>query len=359
MDERRERTKMLKQIFSLKSFFSWKELLQNAARFRKARGPLRGYATTVALWALMECGCLEALPSGSALSIEAFARERRLDPKLLRSLCRYLNRIGILRLEGEEVSWERRGKKFWEDASGVFQLFHAYEPIFSSLSAQLKKETVFGENLFRRESEVAEGFARLGRGFMFPMMEKILLREKVRSVVDLGCQAAELSGYLCERHPDFRGLGIDHSPAMIDQARERIRALGLDGRLELLQADMFEIDRLNHDFSSYETVTAIDLFHGYFWDGEDRLLSLFRKFKKIFHRQRFLVSEICLPPEKGMRKIAYPYPEHELFHDLTRQKSFAKGELESLWERAGFRIRKRWEMNQIAGRVCLLLEGEA
>jgi hypothetical protein len=57
-----------------------------------------------------------------------------------------------------------------------------------------------------------------------------------------------------------------------------------------------------------------------------------------------------------MRKIAYPYAEHEFFHDLSHQKSFASKELENLLQQAGFKIQKKWMMNKIAGRICLLLQ---
>src|SRR5262249_45867867 len=184
--------------------------------------------------------------------------------------------------------------------------------------------------------------------------QRIIAREGFHSLVDLGCAEIELSSYLCERDASMRCLGIDSSPEVLADAQRKIERMKLESRVHVLWADIFEIDRVHEDFSEYELVTAVDLFHGYYLEGEERLLLLFQKMRKVFPQQRFLFSEICLPPHSAMRKVAYPYTEHELFHDLTRQRSFAAGKLEDLLSRSGYRIDKQWNYNQIAGRVCLL-----
>ncbi len=346
---------MIFQTLTLKRFFSWGELLSNLRMMRRARSPLRGYVTTLSFWALIDIGLLDLLSKSSEISLQEFAKNRQLNENILFYICRYLHRAGYLKIQGDRLSLTQSGRRFWNDVFGVFHLFSAYEPLFSSLSRQLMNQASFGKNLYRREDEVALGFSVLGRNFLFKIMARIVEKEGFRSIVDLGCAEAELSRFLCEGDPQMSCLGIDYSAEMIEKGNKRIEDADLKTRVRLMQADMFEIDRLTHDFSSYELVTAIDLFHGYFWEGEEKLLNLFQKLRRVFSRQRFLISEICLPPEKCMKKIAYPYMEHEFFHDLTHQKSFAPGELESLLERAGFRIRKKWNLNKIAGRICLLL----
>jgi ubiquinone/menaquinone biosynthesis C-methylase UbiE len=341
------------QLTSLKRFFSWRELLSNVRALKRARAPLRGYVTTVCFWALMEIGFLDPLAEG-AVSRKEFAESRRLNEEILFFVCRYLQRSRYLDMKGDSVAWTPKGLRFWREAFGVFHLFHAYEPLFSSLAIQLRNQAAFGKDLFRREEEVAAGFAELGKSFLFKIMLGIIQREGFRRVVDLGCAEVELSSFLCERNPEIRCLGIDHSPEMIEGAREKIGRLGLGSQIDLVLADMFEIEKAGRDFSDYDVVTAIDLFHGYFWEGEEKLFRLFEKLGRFFRRQHFLISEICLPPMKAMAKIAYPYVEHELFHDLTRQRSFQAGELESLLARSGFVIQKKWNFDKIAARICLL-----
>jgi 2-polyprenyl-3-methyl-5-hydroxy-6-metoxy-1,4-benzoquinol methylase len=347
---------LLDQLLTLNKFFSWKTILLDGPRtMHLAREPIRGYLTTLAFWTLMDAGLLEALEKEPKIQLKDFAEKRNLNPKILFFVCRYLHRNQYLRLRGDEVGFTPKGKKFWKEVYGVFHLFFAYEPMFSTLSAQLKNQASFGRELSRREDEVARGFQELGGKFLFPLMRGILEEHRFKKVIDLGCGEVYLSAFLCSADPQIECLGIDHSPEIVARASQRIQELGFESRIKLLLADMFQLEVGEYNFSNYEVVTAIDLFHGYFWEGPEKLRQLFPRLKRVFHRQQFLISEICLPPDSRMRNIAYPNPEHELFHDLTHQRSFSPGELEALLQEAGFQIKKKYNLNKIAGRICLLV----
>ncbi|MGI9537139.1 MAG: hypothetical protein ACR2PB_08705, partial [Desulfocapsaceae bacterium] len=122
---------------------------------------------------------------------------------------------------------------------------------------------------------------------------------------------------------------------------------------ELLNHDLFDLAGVNKDFSAYQLVTAIDLFHSYYFEGRERLLSLFRVLRSVFPDQQFLVSEMCLADEKSMPRIAYPMIEHEFFHGLTGQRTFREGELEALLTEAGFTVRECWSMRNLGARIFL------
>lgn len=323
---------------------------------KKARSPLRGYLTTLCIWALVDIGLWDPLTKGESISLLEFAARRRLQADTLLSVCRYLNRIHILEIDGERIRLSQKGRKFWSDVYGAYHLFHAYEPLFSSLVGQLKGEVQFGPDVTRHENEVAQGFDELGQQFMFPIMDGLINEAGFNNIIDLGCGEIYLSAFLCRRHPSMKCLGIDNDPEVLEKARRKIKERDFESQIDLLLADMFHIDRIKHDFSPYQVVTAIDLFHGYYRDGEERLVKLFEIFYRVFKNQKLLISEICLPSPRQMKRITYPFVEHELFHDLTRQKSFRPGELESIVKRAGYQIEERWNFNEIAGRICLLLQ---
>ena len=347
---------VLSQRFSIKKYLSWKDLLSNVRSSKKARGPLRGYVTTLCFWTLMDIGLLDPLKEKGSVSPKDFAQQNKLNFSVFFSVCQYLHRLGYLSLNDCEVALTAKGLSFWKDVSSIFHLFYAYEPIFSSLSAQMKGDVTYGREIFRNEDEVARGFSELGNKFIFKIIKSILEEQSLKSMIELGCAEAELSVFLCLEDPKVRCLGVDHSSRRIGQAQKKIEALNLTSRIQLLLADIFEIDRTSYDFSPYETVAAVDLFHGYFLNGEEKLLGLFQKFKKVFKGRYFLISEVCLPSFARMKEIAYPNVEHELFHDLTQQRSFRPGQLEGLFEQAGFAIKKRWPYHEIAGRIYLLLQ---
>jgi ubiquinone/menaquinone biosynthesis C-methylase UbiE len=159
---------------------------------------------------------------------------------------------------------------------------------------------------------------------------------------------------VCERVPSFRCLGIDSSPRVVAAAQARVAREGFADRIEIVQGDIFRIDAVPGDLESYAAVTAIDLFHGFLLDGEKGLVEMFRALRARFPSQLLLISEICLPSEARMRAIAYPNVEHELFHGLSRQQSFAPGQLEALLGDGGWRVERTWQLNELAGRVFAL-----
>ena len=70
---------------------------------------------------------------------------------------------------------------------------------------------------------------------------KVLDRLDLRgdeTVLDAGCGSGRMTRHLLERLPHGRVIGVDASPSMIDHAQ---RELGDDGRVELIVADLAEL----------------------------------------------------------------------------------------------------------------------
>lgn len=347
---------MLEQVIRSKRFFTWWGLLRTIRGFKRARKPIRGYVTTVTWWALMDCGLIEALERQGRVSLGELAAGAGLNQEVLTYLCRYLDRTGHLRMEGDQVSFTRKGRSLQEAARGVLHIFQGYEPIFSSLTALLRNEARFGTTVQRRESVLAQGIAELGPLVIFRILGIILRRQRLTRVIDLGCGDGSFGEYLSPRLPEMTYLGVDHDRGAIARARDRFARAGLQDRFQAVQGDIFHLAGVEADLAPYSVATAIDLFHGYRDAGDQRLVALFRQLREVLAGKKVLFSEICLPSRPRMRKIAYPYAEHELFHDLTGQKSFDRGELEAALEKAGYRLLDSWIFNDMAGRQFLLAE---
>lgn len=76
---------------------------------------------------------------------------------------------------------------------------------------------------------------------MEEMGREVLARLDLRgdeTVLDAGCGTGRVTAALLERLPDGRVIGVDGSPSMIEQARERLPA----GRVDLQVADLAELE---------------------------------------------------------------------------------------------------------------------
>lgn len=330
-------------------------LVKNAAAFKQARSSIRGYTTTICYWTLMRVGWLDELEQKGHVATDAFCESNGLDRDMLSHALHYLRRRGHLEERNGALRFTRQGGKYWRAVSTTFEIFSAYQPFFANLEKMVRGE-VRRHDLHRLNESVAAGFRKSGAAFTFRIMEQLIAEIAPSAMVELGCGNIDLSCYIGQRHPQMRFLGIDNDRHFLDQAAETVASRGWGDRVKLLEHDLFDLADAKDDFSAYSLVTAVDLFHSYYYESRERLLDLFRVLRAVFPEQQFLVSEMCLADDKAMSRIAYPMVEHELFHGLTGQRTFREGELEALLAEADFVVRKRWSMRNLAARVFLLFD---
>ncbi|MBI4970290.1 MAG: methyltransferase [Candidatus Omnitrophica bacterium] len=342
---------MITELCTLIRFLGLKKNLITRHAMLTAKSPIRGYVLTNCFWALNQIGFIDELEKNNA-DITSFCQNRNIDSTILSYITKYLARLGYLETKNQTVSWTKRGHKTWTEIEGVFDIFSSYEPFFKNLCELLKKNVSL-KDIKRNDLSVALGFQKTGEQFTFPIMTQIVKKIHPKGVIELGCGNIDLSRHLLKNFPDIRFLGIDHDDRFLIRARQSMHAGKLNGHIQLLKRDIFDLTRDDADFAPYNLVTAIDLFHGYFTDGKEKLVRLFSNLRKTFSGKNFLISEVCLPDEKQMKRLAYPHVEHELFHDLTAQKTFKAGELEALLQESGFTIQKIWRVKNLAARVFI------
>ncbi|MCK4537942.1 MAG: peptide chain release factor N(5)-glutamine methyltransferase [Candidatus Krumholzibacteria bacterium] len=92
----------------------------------------------------------------------------------------------------------------------------------------------------------------MSEGVFIPRPETELLVEAVEKkmeskekadFMEIGTGSGIISGTLAKRHPEWRGVTFDISPAAAFLARKNFMALGVDDRLEILIADGFDAIR--------------------------------------------------------------------------------------------------------------------
>ncbi len=336
-------------------FIGISNLLKNASAFKQARSSIRGYTTTICYWTLMRIGWLDELEQKGHVATDAFCASNGFDREILSHVLHYLRRRGHIEERNGLLGFTKMGREYWQAVTTTFEIFSAYQPFFANLEKMARGE-IPRRDLHRIDESVAAGFRKAGAAFTFRILEHLIAELAPSAMVELGCGNIDLSQYIGERHPQMRFLGIDNDRRFLDQAAQTIVRRGWGDRVKLLDHDLFALAGANDDFSAYSLVTAVDLFHSYYYESRERLLDLFRVLRAVFPEQQFLVSEMCLADDKAMSRIAYPMVEHELFHGLTGQRTFREGELEALLTEADFTVRKRWSMRNLAGRIFLLFD---
>src|SRR5437867_3520545 len=133
--------------------------LRHMLRLARARrlgweGILSGFYTTRTIQALCNVGFFDEVQKQGSVSVEALAKSRHLDARILRSLCDSLFSLSILKKHGSDYALDAKGKLLIEEARGWFDGTYGYEEIFHCLEALLTGEKVYGKDVKRRSDFV-------------------------------------------------------------------------------------------------------------------------------------------------------------------------------------------------------------
>ena len=316
--------------------------LRNAVQLYRAyrtgwMGIISGFYTTRTLQALFNVGFFDELGARGRVDPAVFAAERGLDSEILRSLCESLFALSILRKSGSGYELEAKGRVLAEVARGWFQGTYGYEGVMHELESLLRKEKTYGVDVHRRWDDVAKGSEEMERWLHFPLAIDRLRRQGFRRVLDLGCGDGTFLRAFCASDPEALGRGIDIAPERVERARKLVREAGLEDRIDLLAADLTELEERPRSLEEIEVATAFLLLHEMLYPGKEGALRFLAAYRRLFPRVPLLVFELIRPTADEMRRRPGMAVQYLLHHDLTHQKPVGRDQWVDLFREAGFR----------------------
>ncbi|HUW58638.1 MAG TPA: methyltransferase domain-containing protein [Planctomycetota bacterium] len=327
------------QIVELIRLFGLTRLVRMKRRHDRALPIVRGYCTTVSLWALFNTGVMDALAGGAAASAADLARTAGLDARILGYVLDYLDGVRVLKCDAAgRYSLTGLGEVLVREPRGVFDLACGYEPVLNELTGLLKGEKRFGRDVTRRTAAVGRGEAELGRQLPFVVLADEVKRGGFRTVLDLRCGHLEFLFTLCRVDPDVRGFGIDASPEAVEHARERLAASPFRDRVTVEHADFFDIDGLLEHRPDVDVMTAYDTFHEHLLEGTGKVETFLAHCHGKHPGVAMVVAEFCRQPHDRLRRRPTAFAEHHLWHNLTDQVLLSADEWRTVFQRAGYRI---------------------
>jgi SAM-dependent methyltransferase len=288
-------------------------------RFDEALPHVRGYAVCSCLWALLETGALDRILAPGGAAVDALRAGGRLDRRVLESILTYLDGVGLVRVEGGQVRPLPKLLRLMAEPRGFFELTYAYEPIFAKLRDLLAGQARYGRDVERRGKYVGRGSGQLCRTLPYPVLADMVRRHGGRVVLDLGCGDLAFLLFLAEAVPSVRGIGVDVDAPTVVYAREVLATCPHRGRLEVHEADMFDLAAIAREHPEVDAITAVDTYHEYLSEGEEKIIGLLRQLRGWFPRALLYVGEFCKQPHEKLRRSPTAFLEHHLYHDLTNQ----------------------------------------
>jgi len=307
-------------------------------RFDEALPYVRGYAVCSCLWALLETGVLDRLLAPAPVEQDALLSGGRLDRHVLESILNYLDGLSLVRVEGGRVRAMPRLRRLMAEPRGFFELTYAYEPILAALRGLLTGEARYPQDVQRLGKYVGRGSGQLCRTLPYPVLADMLRRHGARAVLDLGCGDLAFLLFLCEAMPGVRAVGVDIDLPTVAYAREVLAQASCGGRIEVRRADMFDLQAVARDHPEVDAVTAVDTYHEYLSQGEEKVVGLMRQLKTQFPRALLYVGEFCKQPHERLRRRPTAFLEHHLYHDLTNQTIETAARWRAMFAAAGLQI---------------------
>jgi len=293
---------------------------------------VRGFYLTRVLSVVLNVGLLDEMARRSAVDIDAFAAERGLDARILRSLCDYLDVLGFVERTPRGHALTARGQLIQGTLSGAYYLVDAYEDVFHNLEALLRREKVYGVDVHRRSEFVARGSGAIGQMLAFPMLADTIRRRRFQRILDLGCGDAAFLADLCRREPGICGVGLDVAPTAIALGRQRVTEQGLDGRIDLRVGDIFDLPALRSELPAIDAATSVYVLHEF----QDRIVDVLRQFRAAFPGTPLLVCEVIRHTTEELRRRPGNISEIQLFHELSNQRLLTRAEWRERFAQAGF-----------------------
>jgi len=294
------------------------------------------FYTTRVLQTLLNVGFFDELQRNKSINVARFADARGLDGYILQSLVDSLYALRILDQRGGDYVLDDKGRVLIEVARGWFDGVYGYEGIYHSLEPLLRKELIYGRDIYRRPDFVAKGSGEIENWIYFPLAIDLLTRSNRRRVLDLGCGDGTFLRHLCAANSTIRGFGIDISPAAISDGEKLVREAGLQDRIQLAVVDINALEDTPPELQDIDSATVFFVLHEILYRGKDALLQLLRSYRTLFPGVPLTIFEVDRATPDARRRRPGMLIQYILQHDLSHQKLVSSSEWLSLFKEAGF-----------------------
>lgn len=188
---------------------------------------------------------------------------------------------------------------------------------------------------------VAKGSDECYHQLMKATLSQALASISCSHLADLGCGNAGKLIEFAQENPVFRGLGIDVNADAIELARANVHSHGLEGRVELVCANVLDTVLSPRSFPEITTVSCFMMMHDLFNMQKDAVC-IFEQLRKTFPNVRYFVIGDTMAAAKNQLSHGEKMPiftmGFELIHQMLDVKLFELDYYLDVFKRSGLLI---------------------
>ena len=275
-----------------------------------------GLIQSYLIYALNKLHILEYLSFHNKATFSQLTADLSLLQKPAECLLGLAQSCGIVQEENAEYSLTALGQEV-SAMSGFFTwAIGGYGQLLSSLDSFCTSQPNI-RSLIKGEW-VAKGSDECYHQLMKATLSKALASISCSHLADLGCGNAGKLIEFAQENPAFRGLGIDVNVDAIELARANVRSQGLEGRIDLISANVLDTVHSSHSFPEITTVSCFMMMHDLFNLQKDAV-SIFQQLRKTFPNVRYFVIGDTMAAAKNQLSRCEERPIFTMGFELVHQ----------------------------------------
>jgi cyclopropane fatty-acyl-phospholipid synthase-like methyltransferase len=237
---------------------------------------------------------------------------------------------------GDSFFLNEKGKLIMDKFRGWIELSYGYEEVFHRLEPLLRKEIVYGKDIYRRSDFVAKGSGEMENHFYFPIANQVIVENGFKNVLDLGCGDGTFLRRLCQLNSEVKCFGIDLAPEAVEDGKRLAAEEGLQDRVSLHALDISKITELSGSLKQVDAATTFFVLHELMYDGEERVIAFLKDFRRILPNVPLIIFEPIRPTPEEARDRPGVGIFYFLFHDMSHQTTAPRSVWMRVFKAAGF-----------------------
>jgi SAM-dependent methyltransferase len=324
--------------------------LQREVEARPAFDLVHGFAITNVFASLEMAGVLDDLGAEGVRPGRPHSHGPDADALLEASL-RYLERRGLVEEDGGVFRLSELGRVVARDRGYLVWAAGGYGEPLHHLDAFILGSQRYGTDHPRDGRWVAGGAALLGRQDVVPHAMKLLERVSFDRALDLGCGNARFLLAVCQRF-GAGGAGIDLSPEACEEAVKAVRAAGMTDRVQIVEGDAFDVDRMP-SVAETQLVITFFLLHEISSVSRAALVDFLSRLSARLPAGAHLLTAEVVPPEGDGATAQRFTPEFDFVHAMMRQSLMSADAWREALKDGGFEVQEMLDVDMPGGLLIL------
>ncbi|MBB6120588.1 SAM-dependent methyltransferase [Nocardiopsis algeriensis] len=246
----------------------------------------------MSLYAFVESGCLERLRAEEWASAAEILGGSATDTG--QGFIEYLRLCGVLDRRDGRYRLSPKGTLLTSEISLARLGFYleAYAPVTARITDLITNKAEYGRDVVRAGGALSRHSGTVATVSYVGLVAEAIAERQPRRILDIGCGDGSLILRLCARLPELSGVGIDISPAAIENARADSARDGLADRTSFEVADAFSPDTWSEKAAAADVLVGVGVMHELFRDGEDAVIEVLNRLADVLTEDKvFLLGE--------------------------------------------------------------------